>query len=1245
MKSFIYQDEKSHKFWAVEQQDNELHLSWGKVGTSGQSQIKTFADSATAAKAKQKLIGEKTRKGYAENTAAEKSPPQAVASQSNNRPWLADDAHIPLTEEIGWFAFPHRNRSRPFNTTPDGNQIWQRITRNDKAEFRPSDYHFTSPAWEQAYAELHQRIKHNQSTGSLLSEAALLGQMGYYSGDLIDLFVTQYGLETTVEIACHTLQVACKYDDDLKKIVVRSDFPVNETEYLPDWLPRLCHHLSLAPEEEWLRCVKKLIAAIPELSPAMQPFVALMLPERPDIANEIALRFAAEEIPAMAWLKMVVNAPSALITLEKYPLPPLYSHFLPYVATLIANQGMIGVSQLVNDLDEKEASTQLPDLEATDYFTKWLAKTNHPDALKILILGAGNKNKRLGYLSKASQKYPHAAIAAYASLLTSYEDPIWRKALTVLISAEPARVEQVLPWIDAHAAETLTATRPHSDSSAEYASPETLPEILVSPPWLKQNQKSASPVFKLSILPVTSTLSLTPAITEELTGYDYSEYHCQFRYADLPPFESYHWEKVTEPFTPEQNFLWRLGFEKWQQLTPGTSQKVPIPQSAVTALQCADYATLINEFHQYTGKQYSQWKLYLLAWMPREQALALLDALADEPHKGEEGILPIFGIDALPIFVRYLKHERQSLWPFTPYCGTTDLALPMAQNFSRKKTLREDARNWLLEYPEHAIAGLLPAALGKACKDRDDAQQALRLLAENNHRSLITQIAQRYQQPEIIAALGAFLDAGDFHDFPTKIQPLPEFYQFALWRRPQLKSSGLPLPDNAMRYLGDMLNFPREVKLYAGLNTVKSICTPTSLANFAWDLFNAWIEAGGPSKANWAFTTLAFFGNDDTARALTPLIRAWPGESQHQRAALGLDILAEIGSDIALMLLNGIAKKIKFAALQENAQNKIKQIAEQRELTIAELEDRLAPDLGLDDNGTLVLDFGPRRFTVSFDEALKPFVRDESGRRLKDLPKPNKSDDETLAAAAVNRYKSLKKDARTVATQQIMRLETAMCLRRRWTAEQFRLFLVDHPLVRHLTRRLIWGVYSQENVLLACFRVAEDNSYSDAEDNLFSLPEGQIGLPHVLEISAEDAAAFGQLYADYELLPPFRQLDRNHYRLTESENRATELTRWRGRQCQAGRIVGLERKGWQRIEDGGSICGMFKPATSGDIVLEVEPFSLLYGETGYDELIPLDNVKIVPAGDIYFGKPAFAFSTLDAIAASELINDIESLFD
>ena len=34
MKHFIYQDEKSHKFWAVEQQGNELHICPGKFKLS-----------------------------------------------------------------------------------------------------------------------------------------------------------------------------------------------------------------------------------------------------------------------------------------------------------------------------------------------------------------------------------------------------------------------------------------------------------------------------------------------------------------------------------------------------------------------------------------------------------------------------------------------------------------------------------------------------------------------------------------------------------------------------------------------------------------------------------------------------------------------------------------------------------------------------------------------------------------------------------------------------------------------------------------------------------------------------------------------------------------------------------------------------------------------------------------------------------------------------------------------------------
>ncbi|MGQ7789352.1 WGR domain-containing protein [Shigella flexneri] len=60
---FIYQDEKSHKFWTVEQQGNELHISWEKLAPKGKSDKKFFR-CCGGGKAELKLIAEKVKKGY-----------------------------------------------------------------------------------------------------------------------------------------------------------------------------------------------------------------------------------------------------------------------------------------------------------------------------------------------------------------------------------------------------------------------------------------------------------------------------------------------------------------------------------------------------------------------------------------------------------------------------------------------------------------------------------------------------------------------------------------------------------------------------------------------------------------------------------------------------------------------------------------------------------------------------------------------------------------------------------------------------------------------------------------------------------------------------------------------------------------------------------------------------------------------------------------------------------------------------
>src|SRR5262249_32735433 len=153
-------------------------------------------------------------------------------------------------------------------------------------------------------------------------------------------------------------------------------------------------------------------------------------------------------------------------------------------------------------------------------------------------------------------------------------------------------------------------------------------------------------------------------------------------------------------------------------------------------------------------------------------------------------------------------------------------------------------------------------------------------------------------------------------------------------------------------------------------------------------------------------------GGDGCALKLTPLIRAWPGESQHQRAVAGLECLRAIGTDTALMQLNGIAQKLKFKGLQNKAREVMADIAHDRGMSPWELEDRIVPDLDLDESGNRTFDFGPRKFQLALGADLKPMIRDESGKLRNDLPKPSTKDDAAKATAAVAEWKMLKKQLR-----------------------------------------------------------------------------------------------------------------------------------------------------------------------------------------------------------------------------------------
>jgi hypothetical protein len=255
---------------------------------------------------------------------------------------------------------------------------------------------------------------------------------------------------------------------------------------------------------------------------------------------------------------------------------------------------------------------------------------------------------------------------------------------------------------------------------------------------------------------------------------------------------------------------------------------------------------------------------------------------------------------------------------------------------------------------------------------------------------------------------------------------------------------------------------------------------------------------------------------------------------------------------------------VRFNSLKLRARVFMTEIARDRGLTPEQLEDRIVPDLDLDARGGRVFDFGPRQFRFVLGPDLKPLLRDGAGKLKSDLPRPGARDDADKAAVAVAAWKLLKKQVREVARAQAYRLEQAMIAGRRWGVRELETFVVHHPLMINLARRVLWGVYDGHNRLVSAFRVTEDGTFADVEDRPWTLdPAAAVGVAHPLHLSEGQRAAWGQLLGDYEIIAPFPQLGRRVHTLQAGEETARELTRFGGREVPAVIFMGiLKSHGW-----------------------------------------------------------------------------------
>lgn len=366
-----------------------------------------------------------------------------------------------------------------------------------------------------------------------------------------------------------------------------------------------------------------------------------------------------------------------------------------------------------------------------------------------------------------------------------------------------------------------------------------------------------------------------------------------------------------------------------------------------------------------------------------------------------------------------------------------------------------------------------------------------------------------------------------------------------------------------------------------------------SAGDLAWALWSGWIEQGAKSEQSWLLPLLCSLADERLISPLRQHIESWSKTARGALAAKAVAAMAFMESDLALAEVSNIAERARHAQVKAAARKALEDTATRLNISQEELSDRIVPALGFNEQSERVFDYGPRQFMVrlKLDQSMQ--ITDDAGKVVSALPKPGARADAEKAAAAFAAWKLLKTQLSQVVKLQTQRLEYALVSQRAWNVARWQALFLKHPLLRSFAITLVWGVVGPDGLgYQSIFRPLEDGSLTNYEDNPVTLPaEGQVRMVHPVELDEATRSACMQHLADYEITPPFSQLNRPVLRVSPEEREAVRWEKYKGYVMNGGALKGRFMKaGWERgsVQDGGVYHTIWKayPAAGVEAILE-----------------------------------------------------------
>ena len=175
----------------------------------------------------------------------------------------------------------------------------------------------------------------------------------------------------------------------------------------------------------------------------------------------------------------------------------------------------------------------------------------------------------------------------------------------------------------------------------------------------------------------------------------------------------------------------------------------------------------------------------------------------------------------------------------------------------------------------------------------------------------------------------------------------------------------------------------KELGLSKEAQIIAAQLNPAETAAYIKEVYRFWLSEGAPAKRKWVLYAAAIHGDEAVVAEIYAQLQSW---AQHSRGAMASEAVKALAlSDVptALLLVDQISRRFKYRPVKLAAAQALDNAAAQFEISKEELEDRIVPDLGFDDQMERIFDYGKRKFKAVLTSSLTLEVYDEKGKLLK----------------------------------------------------------------------------------------------------------------------------------------------------------------------------------------------------------------------------------------------------------------------